>query len=776
MCRVAAFRVFLLVLVMTVPLVALAASEEELYQSGLSALRAGDAQTAVNLLGKAIQSRPEDYRFYNDRGVAYKVLGSWEKALADYTKAIELKPEYVPALNNRGVLYLQRGSHDKAIADFTEALKHGGIESKVLTNIGWAYANKGDYRDAQAYLEKALAARPLDPRSFILMGQTLEQLGDSQRALQMYQLGVGLLHDPGIVERVEARIENLEKGTTTADSSTQRPERQAAREKSADASKAAAPSSEQRRNPARQVVHARPLSESPVAPRKAPPVAAVAGVDTPESLNERARSAAVKKLSPAAAEICRQGVDFVEKGDLTKALVRFEDTLNIERRNKNHHGVAWSSLEIGRVYAKLGDPARAAGYFEVAEKLFRRSKASDETVLALIDLGNAKRKAGQKEQAAAAFKQAEEIAQAAGHRDLAKILDDAQAGKVTQLAQAKRPTPPPAPRIVEAPEPQAVVPKKASAPVTADKVPPTVPPRAVEEKKQIAAPPEKIPAPPVPATAKESVATKAAPVAQPVARSRGGVEAGVALSAAPELKNRKVQAGMTPDKAAEKNLKQDLAALKRYRELDDEPNMIVILERLAQIYLSRNDPNKASLCLSTAVMLREKLGLEHGKDRIVQQRGVLREILGDSAGALEDFTWALALSSTKPGSQVVEPLEQRSRKIAGQLRLDEAKALAAYRSLWKARQDGDPQRETEACYTIAGLYERANKSKEALNYYERALASILVDKARMYKKIGDAARAEESYNLALETFRKLDYPKYVHLMKQLKAAKTLSKQ
>ena len=80
MRRVSALPVFLIFLAMAIPLVALAASEEELYQSGLAALRAGDAQTAVNLLSKAIQGHPEDHRYYNDRGVAYKVLGSREKA------------------------------------------------------------------------------------------------------------------------------------------------------------------------------------------------------------------------------------------------------------------------------------------------------------------------------------------------------------------------------------------------------------------------------------------------------------------------------------------------------------------------------------------------------------------------------------------------------------------------------------------------------------------------------------------------------------------------
>jgi tetratricopeptide (TPR) repeat protein len=534
-------------------------------------------------------------------------------------------------------------------------------------------------------------------------------------------------------------------------------------------------------------------------------------------------------MSPAAGEIYRQGSDFVDKGDLTKALVRYEDTLNLERRNKNHHTVAWSSLEIGRVYQKLGDQLRAVGQLEVAEKLFRRTKATNEAVLALVELGNARRKAGQKEQATAAFKQAADLAEAAGHHRVAKLIEDAGAGKTTQLVLAPKPPAPPAPKPVEASGPQAAKPKQVVAQPQLEKAPSASRQQAPEPKKQIASAAEKAPAVPAPAPAQSSPIAKATPSpeaakAQPIQgqaamqprpsdrdnraaapgrnivraeaspvpaaksqpspaastetrrNSQGGVEAGAALAAAPELRNRKGHVEINAEKAAEKNLKRDLIALRQYRELDDEPNMIVVLERLAGIYLSRSDYNKASLCLGTAVMLREKLGLEQGKDRIVQQRGVLREILGDSAGALEDFTWALALSTANPGALNGEPLEQRSRKLANQLRLDEAKAIAAYRSLWKARQDGDPQRETEAFYTIAGLYERANKSKEALNYYERALASILVDKARMYKKMGDATRSEESFNLALETFKKLDYPKYVHLMKQLKAGKTLSKQ
>lgn len=110
--------------------------------AGLEALTAGDAQKAINLFSLAISSNPDDFRSYNDRGVAYKMAGDLEKAEADYSRAVAIKPDYTNAWNNRGVLYLQQGQYDTAIKDFMEALKSEDLKSKVYTNLGIAYAKK----------------------------------------------------------------------------------------------------------------------------------------------------------------------------------------------------------------------------------------------------------------------------------------------------------------------------------------------------------------------------------------------------------------------------------------------------------------------------------------------------------------------------------------------------------------------------------------------------------------------------------------------------------
>ena len=166
----------------------------------------------MNLLSLAIKADPNNYRYYNDRGVAYKRTGDLEKALSDYTKALEIKPDYTHALNNRGMLYVQQGRHDKAIQDFEAALKLGELQGKVHTNLGIAHARQGDHKSAIKEFESAVSFQPLDYRSFLFMAESLEQLGDREKALKMYELALGLSVDRATTDAVEKRITALEKG------------------------------------------------------------------------------------------------------------------------------------------------------------------------------------------------------------------------------------------------------------------------------------------------------------------------------------------------------------------------------------------------------------------------------------------------------------------------------------------------------------------------------------------------------------------------------------
>jgi predicted GNAT family acetyltransferase len=112
--------------------------------------------------------------------------------------------------------------------------------------------------------------------------------------------------------------------------------------------------------------------------------------------------------------------------------------------------------------------------------------------------------------------------------------------------------------------------------------------------------------------------------------------------------------------------------------------------------------------------------------------------------------------------------------VANEIGLEPTAATAAYENLWKARMRNDDRAETYALCIIGKLYDGAEKYEEALSYYDQSAASILADKARIYEKIGKKGLAEQFYKSALEAFKKLDYSRYLSLLKKSRAAETLT--
>jgi tetratricopeptide (TPR) repeat protein len=59
---------------------------------------------------------------FDNRGIAYRLKGEYDRALRDYEQAIRLNPSSANPYNNRGVIYRIKGDYDRAIADYDEAI------------------------------------------------------------------------------------------------------------------------------------------------------------------------------------------------------------------------------------------------------------------------------------------------------------------------------------------------------------------------------------------------------------------------------------------------------------------------------------------------------------------------------------------------------------------------------------------------------------------------------------------------------------------------------
>jgi tetratricopeptide (TPR) repeat protein len=811
---------------------------QDSHSLALQALQGGDLQTAVNLLSHAIKEDPGNYRYYNDRGVAYKRSGDLEKALSDYTKSLEIKPDYAHALNNRGMVYMQQGRLDKAIKDFEAALKLGALQGKIHTNLGIALAVQGDHKSAIKEFESAVSFRPVDYRSFFFMAESLEQVGEKEKALKMYQLALGLATDPAITNRVEKRITSLEKSLSAIKpipATKAQNGRNSSLNHSREKSSSNHPAEKQPSRTRREILPARPITSAVVKQTGKSSAVEDSGIESLDTLNRRCRDRAVEKFSPATAEIYRQGVQFVERSEIRKALIRFEDVLQLEKRNKNPNGIAWSSLETGRLYSKLGDQARAAALFGDALRLFGRLKAGDETILTLLELGSNKRVTGNKDKASALFAKAIDEAAARGHYKLAKAITDLLEGR-----QPERVARPVLPATGHRAIPKNAVSESQQKATTSNQAkvhPGNQKPVIVAKEKAVQATEQpgrrgdnskigglanigrgpiiwsesgKSAAAIKSLTRAQQKATGSLKTRQPsdvkysqpsvAAAGKKAVTQGGPVQA--ETKGRSVNAlshekGVpSPNALAAQNLPLhrrgpavpevrshkgklsggDLAELKKLKESDDEANMIVILERLADKYARQKEYRKALAGLTASLAFREKLGINKGQEIVFRRSGILKEQLGDKAGALEDLTRAMALSAASGASKTDRALAVKAKKLAASIGLKSDVALHAFRLLWRARIGGDSHGETEALYLIGKLYDEANKPAEALRYYERSSTSMLTDKARIYEKIGKTNLAEQSYKEALESFKKLDYSSYLNLLRRLRAPKTLSRQ
>ena len=107
--------------------------------------------------------------------------------------------------------------------------------------------------------------------------------------------------------------------------------------------------------------------------------------------------------------------------------------------------------------------------------------------------------------------------------------------------------------------------------------------------------------------------------------------------------------------------------------------------------------------------------------------------------------------------------------------LDASAVLRAFKELWQARKAGDVQAETHALLHLGTLYDKARKPAQALDYYERSSASMLADKARIYETLGWKEQAQQSYNQALEAFKKLDYSRYLRMMRDIGKSESISR-
>ncbi len=712
-----------------------AAGARDLHEEGLKALRAGNVEQAIELISKAIELGPPDVRYFNDRGVAFRRAGKLDRAIEDYTAALAIDPDFVGALNNRALAYAESGQYDKAIADFDDALRGSGPKGTIYTNRGLAHARMGRYKEAIADFRQAISCKPLDVRSFLYLAEALELTGEKDKALQMYQLAQEIVKDRKTVARIEERIAALEKTLGRSmqpfDKTRQHPAaRHVATETPRASGKREAPPGSSGEKPVRLVwgSNAGSLSSGETSQ---PPGA------RPESLgalDDKVRSVALERFAKDAARIYRQGRKFLAASDFSKALIGFEDALQLARRNRNSYGMAWSFVEIARVHLLLGDYLKAEHCFKQAVELFQKAKSSEGAILALVELAGAHRKAGRQKEALAIYKEAVNAAAGAGDDKLAQAITGL--GNSRSVGRSRRPA--------EVPRAQKL-----------KKAPPSAAPENLSQEgsgpRELVGSPKKKPV---------------SPAAQTVVRIKpASVDREPQDHQTAPQSRREVLWADRP-RIAEKSIDQCLSLLRDLRAKGEQEQMIPVLEGLAEKYQRANNHKKALQSLVVALRYREERGLTLGMEKVLLMAGDTRAKLGKPLEALEDYAHCLALLDDARQGTLKKSVEKKAGQVAGKAGLDYQAAREALGSLWQARMKRDVQSEVQALLKMGRLCEEAGMAFAASDYYARSAACLLAARARLLESAGEKAQAEESLSEAIAALKRHDYLRYLQELRK----------
>ena len=204
-------------------------SADALHLLGMIALQQGQAQTAVELIGKAavlndrhaphhahlalarqtlgdmegavadyrraLALNPDDPDTYNNMGNALAALGKPENAVAAFRRALVLQPGNAVAHNNLGSVQRSMGLLEEAEASFRKAAELQPGFAGALINLGNLHRDKDDLRAAENCYRRALSLAPSDTAAYCGLGLTLWQLGRHDEAMANYQAVLAI--DPG---------------------------------------------------------------------------------------------------------------------------------------------------------------------------------------------------------------------------------------------------------------------------------------------------------------------------------------------------------------------------------------------------------------------------------------------------------------------------------------------------------------------------------------------------------------------------------------------------
>ncbi len=152
----------------------------------------GQPQQALELIGRAIQLRPEVASYHANFGEFSRHAGNFDQSLVSFRHAISLKGDEAGFHNGLGVTLAEGRQIEAAITEFRSAIRLKSDYADAHNNLGGALRDAGRLDESLDAIRTAIKLQPQMARAFNHLGLVLHDKGQYQEAVRAYSTALSL--------------------------------------------------------------------------------------------------------------------------------------------------------------------------------------------------------------------------------------------------------------------------------------------------------------------------------------------------------------------------------------------------------------------------------------------------------------------------------------------------------------------------------------------------------------------------------------------------------
>lgn len=160
---------------------------DALHLLGMVAHDAGDHETAVGLIARALSLNPFVCHYHSNLGNVFQALGRFSEAVLCYQEAISLAREVPEPHNNMGNALRHLGRYDEAARCFLEAIRLRPDYFQAFRNFGDTLSEAAMYEDAGVCYRQALCVGPDIPETHVALAYALLTSGKLGEGWREYE-------------------------------------------------------------------------------------------------------------------------------------------------------------------------------------------------------------------------------------------------------------------------------------------------------------------------------------------------------------------------------------------------------------------------------------------------------------------------------------------------------------------------------------------------------------------------------------------------------------